>query len=186
MSTCAYVGSFIESKTSVVQASNVGFTSEVSDYLVVHTGPGGGSSQNLLAEQWLVSGSDTKIIYPVTLIGSMNCFKKLSLRQAVLTATRPCTTFDCKDNFGPAALSWQAGVRAYWSGMHNRCHIWSTAWQGRSARNLEEASEQGQGRTFQHWSPEWQQWRKQAVDGSPFWVGNALREVRPKLVLNRG
>ena len=39
MSTCADVGSFIESKTSVVQASNVGFTSEVSDYLVVHTGP---------------------------------------------------------------------------------------------------------------------------------------------------
>ena len=40
MSTCADVGSFIESKTSVVQTSNVGFTSEVSDYLVVHTGPG--------------------------------------------------------------------------------------------------------------------------------------------------
>ena len=39
MSTCADVGSFIGSKTSVVQASNVGFTSEVSDYLVVHTGP---------------------------------------------------------------------------------------------------------------------------------------------------
>ena len=41
MSTCADVGSFIESKTSVVQTSNVGFTSEVSDYLVVHTGPDG-------------------------------------------------------------------------------------------------------------------------------------------------
>ena len=40
MSTFADVGSFIESKTSVVQTSNVGFTSEVSDYLVVHTGPG--------------------------------------------------------------------------------------------------------------------------------------------------
>ena len=26
--------------TSVVQTSNIGFTSEVSDYLVVHTGPG--------------------------------------------------------------------------------------------------------------------------------------------------
>ena len=39
MSTCADVGSFTESKTSVVQTSNVGFTSEVSDYLVVHTGP---------------------------------------------------------------------------------------------------------------------------------------------------
>ena len=39
MSTCANVGSFIESKTSVAQTSNVGFTSEVSDYLVVHTGP---------------------------------------------------------------------------------------------------------------------------------------------------
>ena len=38
--TCADVGSFIESKTSVVQTSNVGFTSEVSDYLVLHTGPG--------------------------------------------------------------------------------------------------------------------------------------------------
>ena len=35
----ADVGSFIESKTSVVQTSNVGFTSEVPDYLVVHTGP---------------------------------------------------------------------------------------------------------------------------------------------------
>ena len=40
MSTCDDVGSFIESKTSVVQTSNVGFTSEVSDYLVVYTGPG--------------------------------------------------------------------------------------------------------------------------------------------------
>ena len=39
MSTCADVGSFIESKMSVVQTLNVGFTSEVSDYLVVHTGP---------------------------------------------------------------------------------------------------------------------------------------------------
>ena len=39
MSTCADVGSFIESKTSVVQISNVGFTFEVSNYLVVHTGP---------------------------------------------------------------------------------------------------------------------------------------------------
>ena len=40
MSTCADVGSFIESKTLVVQTSNVGFTFEVPDYLVVHTGPG--------------------------------------------------------------------------------------------------------------------------------------------------
>ena len=40
MSTCADVGSFIESKTSVVQTSNVSSTSEVSDYLVVHMGPG--------------------------------------------------------------------------------------------------------------------------------------------------
>ena len=40
MSICTDVGSFIESKTTVVQASNVGFTSEVSDYLVVRTGPG--------------------------------------------------------------------------------------------------------------------------------------------------
>ena len=40
MSTCAIVRSFIESKTTEVQTSNVGFTSEVSDYLVVHTGPG--------------------------------------------------------------------------------------------------------------------------------------------------
>ena len=39
MSTCGDVGSFIESKTLVVQTSNVGFTSEVPDYLVVHTGP---------------------------------------------------------------------------------------------------------------------------------------------------
>ena len=39
-STGANVGSFIESKTSVVQTSNVGFTSEVPDYLVVHTGHG--------------------------------------------------------------------------------------------------------------------------------------------------
>ena len=41
LSTCAVVRSFIESKTTEVQDSNVGFTSEVSDYLVVHTGPGG-------------------------------------------------------------------------------------------------------------------------------------------------
>ena len=40
MSTCADVGSVIESKMLVVQTSNVGITSEVSDYLVVHTGPG--------------------------------------------------------------------------------------------------------------------------------------------------
>ena len=40
MSTCAVVRSFIESKSTEVQTSNVGFTSEVSDYLVVHTGPG--------------------------------------------------------------------------------------------------------------------------------------------------
>ena len=40
MSTCADVGSVIESKTTAVQTSNVGFTSEVSDYLVVRTGPG--------------------------------------------------------------------------------------------------------------------------------------------------
>ena len=39
MSTCADVGSVIGSKTSVVQTSNVDFTSEVSGYLVVHTGP---------------------------------------------------------------------------------------------------------------------------------------------------
>ena len=39
MSTSVDVGSFIDSKTSVVQTSNVGFTSEVPDYLVVHTGP---------------------------------------------------------------------------------------------------------------------------------------------------
>ena len=37
VSTCAVVRSFIESKTTEVQTSNVGFTSEVSDYLVVHT-----------------------------------------------------------------------------------------------------------------------------------------------------
>ena len=43
MSTCAVVRSFIESKTTEVQTSNVGFTSEVSDYFVVHTGPGGGA-----------------------------------------------------------------------------------------------------------------------------------------------
>ena len=40
MRACADVGSFIESQTSVVQTSSVGFTSEVSDYLVVHTGAG--------------------------------------------------------------------------------------------------------------------------------------------------
>ena len=39
MSTCVDVGSVIESEMSVVQTSNVGFTSEVSDYLEVHTGP---------------------------------------------------------------------------------------------------------------------------------------------------
>ena len=39
VSTRAVVRSFTESKTTEVQTSNVGFTSEVSDYLVVHTGP---------------------------------------------------------------------------------------------------------------------------------------------------
>ena len=38
MSACAVVRCFIESKSMEVQTSNVGFTSEVSDYLVVHTG----------------------------------------------------------------------------------------------------------------------------------------------------
>ena len=41
MSTSADVGSFIESKTSVVQTLSSDFTSEVSDYLEVHTGPDG-------------------------------------------------------------------------------------------------------------------------------------------------
>ena len=40
MSTCAVVRSFIESKCTEIQTLNVGFTSEVSDYLVVHTGSG--------------------------------------------------------------------------------------------------------------------------------------------------
>ena len=39
MSTCVVVRSLIGSKTSAVQTSNVGFTSEVPDYLVMHTGP---------------------------------------------------------------------------------------------------------------------------------------------------
>ena len=39
MSICTDAGSFVESKTTVVQTSNVGFTAKVSDYLVVHTGP---------------------------------------------------------------------------------------------------------------------------------------------------
>ena len=45
MRVCADVGSFIESETSEVQTSHVGFTSEVSDYLVVHTGPGEGDRE---------------------------------------------------------------------------------------------------------------------------------------------
>ena len=52
MSTCADVGSVIESKMSVVQTSNVGFTSEISDYLVVHTGP------DLDKAPWEKQGSD--------------------------------------------------------------------------------------------------------------------------------
>ena len=39
MSTCAIVRSFIESKATEVQTSNIGFTSEVSNYPAVHTGP---------------------------------------------------------------------------------------------------------------------------------------------------
>ena len=54
MSTCAIVGSFIESKMSVLQTSNVGFTSEVSDYLVVHTGPGVKSSVSRAADLGLM------------------------------------------------------------------------------------------------------------------------------------
>ena len=61
MSTCADVGSFIGSKSSVVQTSNVGFTSEVSDYLVVHTGPGAaviGKDQVLLQPRLLHSENE--------------------------------------------------------------------------------------------------------------------------------
>ena len=47
VSICTDVGSFIESKTTVVHTSNVGFASEVSDYLVVHTGPGRQSDPDL-------------------------------------------------------------------------------------------------------------------------------------------
>ena len=48
------VGSVIESKMSVVHTSNVGFTCEVSDYLVVHTGPGGHSDADTLPQSQLV------------------------------------------------------------------------------------------------------------------------------------
>ena len=60
MSTCAVVRSFIESKTTEVQTSNVGFTSEVSDYLVVHTGPGlfVGWLVNVPATGECISGTD--------------------------------------------------------------------------------------------------------------------------------
>ena len=60
MSTCAVVRSFIESKTMEVQTSNVGFTSEVSDYLVVHTGPGVGAEfrADSAREQTVVALSD--------------------------------------------------------------------------------------------------------------------------------
>ena len=54
MSTCADVGSFIESKTSVVQASKVGFTSEVADYLVVHTGPAQTVARDFTLRQMLL------------------------------------------------------------------------------------------------------------------------------------
>ena len=76
MSTCVDVGGFIESKTSVVQTSNVGFTSDVSDYLVVHTGPGVLESPqrlaapvseccNCSASMWQhVKLSDLKHIFP--------------------------------------------------------------------------------------------------------------------------
>ena len=48
VSICTDVGSFIESKTTVVQTLNVGFTSEVSDYIVVHMGPGVYEGQDCL------------------------------------------------------------------------------------------------------------------------------------------
>ena len=72
MSTCADVGSFIESKTSVVQTLNVGFTSEVSDYLVVHTGPGAYSYEVRANISWpydsvLKLGEIVSVIYSVCL-----------------------------------------------------------------------------------------------------------------------
>ena len=55
VSTCAVVRSFMESKTTEVQTSNVGFTFEVSDYLVVHTGPGGAEEDSHFhAVNWLL------------------------------------------------------------------------------------------------------------------------------------
>ena len=60
MSTCADVGCFIESKTSEVQTSHVGFTSKVSDYLVVHMGPGGEPSCLFFAQHVHLPRSDHK------------------------------------------------------------------------------------------------------------------------------
>ena len=47
------VRSFNESKTTEVQTLNVGFTSEVSDYLVVHTGPGVSWAASLSLSSWV-------------------------------------------------------------------------------------------------------------------------------------
>ena len=67
MSTCTDVGSFIESKTTVVQTSNVGLTSKVSDYLVVDTGPGHCSPVGPLLLQLCFSVSPPPVARPASL-----------------------------------------------------------------------------------------------------------------------
>ena len=67
MSICTDVGSFIESKTTVIQTSNVGFTSEVSDYLVVHTGPGHSGPVGPLLFQLCFSVSPPTVARPASL-----------------------------------------------------------------------------------------------------------------------
>ena len=64
MSTCSDVGSVIESKMSVVQTSNVGFTSEVEDYLVMHTGPGEGLFSKQLVDVNVILNIKKRDVHP--------------------------------------------------------------------------------------------------------------------------
>ena len=87
MSACADVLSFIESKTSEVQTSHVGFTSEVSDYLVVHMGP---EHQSFERERGVEKGSGRRFnfqgwersVFNLIIIGTASKGARFRCREA--------------------------------------------------------------------------------------------------------